>query len=134
MLEKDIMVFVNGDDFVSTADGKDLCWFGKVLSSKFDIKTKIIGHEDNDDKSVRILNRIITVVDDGSEAADELDHVRKHDEENRKQQMPQWGKYTQAQEIRITKMQIAQRKVHSSTRGISAVWINSMGTSKTISA
>jgi hypothetical protein len=72
---RDIRVFVHGDDFVSTADGKDLLWLKGVLSNKFEIKTTIIGHDDQDEKRVKILNRIITVVENGFDYEPDIRHA-----------------------------------------------------------
>ena len=72
---RDILVFVHGDDFVSTASGEDLVWLKGVLASKFDIKSKIVGHEENDDKSVKILNRIVTAIDEGFTYEPDIRHA-----------------------------------------------------------
>ena len=57
-----MLVFVHGDNFVSTADGDDLLWFKGVLEQKFELKSKIVGHQAEDEKSVKVLNRVITAV------------------------------------------------------------------------
>lgn len=69
------MVFVHGDDFVSAADDQDLRWLQKVLESKLELKTKIVGHEEGDDKSVKILNRIITATEEGFAYEPDIHHV-----------------------------------------------------------
>ena len=63
--ERDVVVFVHGDGFVSTADGDDLLWFKGVLEQKFELKSTIVGHQTEDEKSVKVLNRVITAVDHG---------------------------------------------------------------------
>ena len=72
---RNILVFVHGDDFVSTACGEDLFWFKNVLASKFEIKSKIVGHDECDDKSVKILNRIVTAVGDGVTYEPDIRHA-----------------------------------------------------------
>ena len=69
------MVFVHGDDFVSAAEGGDLVWLKGILETKFEIKSKIMGHEGGDEKHVKILNRIITVKEDGYEYEPDLRHA-----------------------------------------------------------
>ena len=39
------MVFVHGDDFVSTGSGGHFQWFCSVLERMFEIKSKTIGHD-----------------------------------------------------------------------------------------
>jgi len=58
---------VHGDDFVSVASDKQLKWMKTVLEGKFETKTVIIGPEINDQKSARVLNRIITFTEYGVE-------------------------------------------------------------------
>ena len=72
---RDVMVFVHGDDFVSTAEGEDLEWFKSILETKFELKSKIIGHDDGDEGSVKILNRIIIVTHEGFEYEPDLRHA-----------------------------------------------------------
>ena len=63
--ERDIDLIVHGDDFLSVADQDDLKWLGEVLRKRFEISTNVIGHEDEDEKQMKILNRIITVEPNG---------------------------------------------------------------------
>ena len=63
--DRDIDVMVHGDDFISTADGEDLLWLEGLLGSKFEISTSIIGPEPQDEKQLKVLNRIIVVEDQG---------------------------------------------------------------------
>ena len=64
-VEKDIKLKVHGDDFVSTADEDDLKWLQGIFESKFEISTTTIGHDEGDKKEVKVLNRIISVKDNG---------------------------------------------------------------------
>jgi hypothetical protein len=54
--QKDISVFVHGDDFVSAGSDTNLKWFKKVLEGKFEITSNIVGHGSEDSKNVKILN------------------------------------------------------------------------------
>lgn len=62
---RDIDLLVHGDDFVSVGDEEDLQWLQKVLESKFEISTQVLGPGDNNDKEVKVLNRIITASEFG---------------------------------------------------------------------
>ena len=57
--ERDIVVMVHRDDFVSTADIEDLRWLENMLKKKFVIPTDIIGHEEDSKKQIKELNRFI---------------------------------------------------------------------------
>ena len=63
--ERDIDLMVHGDDFVSTGDGDDLVWLKGIFEAKFEISTNTIGHEPQDEKQLKVLNRIITVEEHG---------------------------------------------------------------------
>ena len=63
--ERDIDLVVHGDDFVSTGDGADLEWLRMLFETKFEISTNVLGQEPEDEKQLKVLNRIITVEDDG---------------------------------------------------------------------
>ena len=56
---RDMMVFLHGDDFVSSGSVEDLKLLEKVLSAKYSIKTTTIGEGEKLAKEVRILNRIV---------------------------------------------------------------------------
>jgi hypothetical protein len=64
---RNIRTMVHGDDFVSAASDTQLRWFKKILESKFETKTTIVGPEAKDEKTVRVLNRIITYTPEGIE-------------------------------------------------------------------
>ena len=57
--DRDIMVFLHGDDFVSSGSPENLKWFKSVLSSKYCIKTTVIGEDSKFEKQVRVLNRLV---------------------------------------------------------------------------
>ena len=44
--ERDIVVMVHGDDFVSTADIQDLRWVDCILKENSEITTDLTGHEE----------------------------------------------------------------------------------------
>ena len=56
---RDILVFVHGDDFVSSGETSDLEWLRKVLEAAYPIKTTVLGGGKQQSKEARVLNRII---------------------------------------------------------------------------
>ncbi len=56
---RDIMVFLHGDDFVSSGAVADLKWLEGVLKARYSIKTTVIGEDNKLEKEVRILNKIV---------------------------------------------------------------------------
>ena len=63
--ERQVSVTVHGDDFTSTGRERDLKWLNQIFVSKFDTKTEFLGPGIHHQKSVRILNRVITWGEDG---------------------------------------------------------------------
>ena len=57
--DRDIMVFLHGDDFVSSGSPENLSWLKGVLGSKYCIKTTMIGEDIKYEKQVRVLNRLV---------------------------------------------------------------------------
>ncbi len=63
---KDLLIVVYGDDFVAVGFGDALLNFETELSSHISMARKaFIGHEEGDDRSGRILNRITSLDDAG---------------------------------------------------------------------
>ena len=59
--ERDIRTVVHGDDFTSLATGDQCDWLAKELKKHFDLKVRgVLGSGPKDDKSSRILNRIVS--------------------------------------------------------------------------
>ena len=58
-LEKSINLVVHGDDFTALGHAKDLDWLKKNMREKFEVKATRIGPDVDDDKSAKLLNRII---------------------------------------------------------------------------
>ena len=56
---------VHGDDFISTGDEEDLKWLKELLEKRIEIITNMIGHGPGDEKHLKVLNRIISVEEDG---------------------------------------------------------------------
>ena len=66
--ERDLRVSVHGDDFTVLGYIDDLNWFQMEIKAKFETKVRgIIGPEDTDDRSIKILNRIVQWTPDGIE-------------------------------------------------------------------
>ena len=63
-----IMVVVHGDDFVCLGEDADIEWFNEQMATAYEHKrVGNIGPELNDDKSMKILNRVLTWTDEGLE-------------------------------------------------------------------
>ena len=57
---------IHGDHFTVLAHEEQLDWFRREISKQFDAKFRgRIGPDIGDDKSIRILNRIVTWCPDG---------------------------------------------------------------------
>ena len=66
MKDKNVRVVVHGDDFTVLGHEEDLDWFRRVISETFEVKFRgRVGPGDNDDKSIRILNRVIEWTEEG---------------------------------------------------------------------
>ena len=62
-----IKTLVHGDDFISKAGRKQAAWLKKILETKFEIKTTIVGTGERDVQETRVLNRVIRVTPEGWE-------------------------------------------------------------------
>ena len=61
--ERELCGFVYGDDFIITGDSTQLAWMESRLSEGLIFKRRAIpGPDDGDDKTVTILNRLVTWV------------------------------------------------------------------------
>ena len=68
MAEKNLRLVLHGDDFTVLGLEADLDWFRRKISEKFEVKFRgRIGPGISDDKSIRILNRVVTWTDGGIE-------------------------------------------------------------------
>ena len=66
--ERGIRLVVRGDDFTGLGLKEDNEWLAKKMSGKFEIKGwGMLGWEEGDDKSIRILNRVLTCTEEGIE-------------------------------------------------------------------
>eukprot|EP00973_Karenia_brevis_P075868 10540854-Karenia_brevis.AAC.1 len=65
--DRDIIVMVHGDDFISTGKGEDLQWMRKRIEKEYEISTEIIGPEIGDKKQAKVLNRTMTYTNNGIE-------------------------------------------------------------------
>ena len=64
--EKGIGAVIHGDDFTLVGNEVALDWFRENIQERFEVKFRgRIGPGNRDDKSVRILNRIVTWTDEG---------------------------------------------------------------------
>ena len=68
MAERNLRVVVHGDDFTVLGQEADLDWFRRKISEKYEVKFRgRIGPGSGDDKSIRILNRVVTWTEEGIE-------------------------------------------------------------------
>ena len=66
---------MHGDDFLSTGTGPDLEWFRAILERSFKIKTNVIGPGQEDDKELKILNRVVRFTGEGVEYEGDIRHA-----------------------------------------------------------
>ena len=76
-----LKTLVHGDDYVTTGSREGLKWMKGELEKKFKIKTSIIGSEEEDEKELKILNRIIRMTPRGIEYEADLRHAELISEE-----------------------------------------------------
>ena len=63
---KQLRGVVHGDDFTLLGNQEDLDWFRRMISEKYEVKFRgRIGPEEEDDKAIRLLNRVITWTKEG---------------------------------------------------------------------
>jgi hypothetical protein len=60
---------------IAQEKGLSLKWFKDLLQKNFEIKSHMIGHEADDEKSVKVFNRVISVVDDGFACESDIRHA-----------------------------------------------------------
>ena len=66
--EKNLRVVVHGDDFTVLGADRELDWYRREMQKKYSLKVRgRLGPEKRDDKSIRILNRIVRWTEDGVE-------------------------------------------------------------------
>ena len=61
----DIDLTVHGDDFLVVAGKKALNWLKQKMCKTFEAKVGILGPDADEEKQVKILNRILTWAKDG---------------------------------------------------------------------
>ena len=74
--DRDIRVVVHGDDFTFLGDDPSLRWITEELKKVYELKVRaILGPEHSDDKSVRILHRIVSWNEQGIQYEPDQRHV-----------------------------------------------------------
>ena len=64
--ERELRVVVHGDDFTVMGKENQLDWFREKIANRYEVKFRgRIGPEQKDEKSIRILNRIVTWTEEG---------------------------------------------------------------------
>ena len=73
---RDVRAVIHGDDFTLLGSRESLDWFKSRIMDKFEIKYKgRMGEREEDIKSVRILNRIVTYTESGVEYESDQRHA-----------------------------------------------------------
>ena len=73
---RDLKVVVHGDDFTVLGRDEDLDYFQHGIQGEFDVKVRgRLGSGKNDDKCMRILNRIVRWTDSGLRVEADPRHV-----------------------------------------------------------
>jgi hypothetical protein len=76
MESRNLRIVVHGDDFTVLGHARELDWFRQKIKERYEVKFRArIGPEIKDDKSVRILNRIVTWNEDGIEYESDQRHA-----------------------------------------------------------
>ena len=70
-----VSIMVHGDDFVAVGPLKNLDTTKEVLENKYKIKVGVLDRRNGQQEEVRILNKLIRVVDDGIELEADPRHV-----------------------------------------------------------
>ena len=66
--DRGIRLVVHGDDFTVLGSGTELDWFREKIKNRFEGKFRgRLGPANGDDKSIRILNRVVTWTSEGIE-------------------------------------------------------------------
>ena len=65
--ERQLRVMVHGDDYVCTGAKGDLKWLAREMKKKFEIKVQNLGPDVDEQREVRVLNRIIRWTESGLE-------------------------------------------------------------------
>ena len=74
--ENDIRCVIHGDDFTLLGHGPDLDWFGKKIQERFEVKFRgRLGPAASDEKSIIILNRIVSWTSEGIEYEPDQRHA-----------------------------------------------------------
>ena len=63
--QRKIELRVHGDDFMSVGSNHELKWLADQMKKRFQIKTSIVGGRTDEEKEVRVLNRVIRWTADG---------------------------------------------------------------------
>ena len=65
---------MHGEDYATTAAREDLKWLKEELDTKFEITTSTVGHDQEDKKEMKVLNRVIRAIEEGWEYTGDQRH------------------------------------------------------------
>ena len=63
--KRGLKTLVHGDDFVTSGRRNDAAWFRAKLEERFELKTTILGTGPDEVREARLLNRILSITEDG---------------------------------------------------------------------
>ena len=70
-----MQTLVHGDDFVSVGSKESVIKFKERLEGRFEVKTKVLGSGQGEEKEGRVLNRVIRVTENGWEYEPDQRHA-----------------------------------------------------------
>ncbi len=103
--DRKLRAVIHGDDFTISGKENQLNWFKENITNKFEVKFKArLGPEENDDKSVRVLNRVVEWNERGISYEPDQRHaeiiVRALTEINGTQRLSTPGRRTKREELK----------------------------------
>lgn len=73
--QRQIYLTVHGDDFTITGSEKDLSWLRMLMTTRYEIKSEMLGPEAHMSQEIRVLNRIIRWTPSGVEYEPDQRHA-----------------------------------------------------------
>ena len=123
--DRKLRAVIHGDDFTISGKENQLNWFKENINNKFEVKFKArLGPEENDDKSVRVLNRVVEWNERGISYEPDQRHaeiiVRELTDINGMQRLSTPGRRTKREELREDDEEELQSKQATAYRALVA--------------